>query len=169
VRTGSWLQSCGPTAAVNCLAVLGYSLQVECPGTYHPQPEEVLMDYFNDPRNSEKLKQIRDLDYTHLPMNEVPQLYPQAVMDVFCAHGEFTWIGTFAGVAGAVDEGKTVQVSLDDPGHYIAIIAYDEQTDELIINDPWPSRFHDGNGFNRRFSRNSFNRNVKPYAIIYKK
>lgn len=168
IRTNGWLYSCGPTAAVTCLAALGYSLKIECPGEYYPQPEEVLMDYFNDPKNFEKLKQIRDLDYSVIPMNEVPQLYPTAVMDVFCAHGQFDWIGTFAAIAGIVEEGKAVQICFESPGHYVAVVAYDEETDELIYDDPWPSRFPDRNGFNRRLSRAEHTDNVKPYAITYK-
>ena len=36
-----------------------------------------------------------------------------------------------------VKQGKTVQLCFKKPTHYIAVIAYDEDTDEMIYNDLW--------------------------------
>jgi len=79
-KNGNWLVSCGPTAAVSCLAAMGCDVAIRCPGEYKPQSEEVLMDYFNDPRNYETLRKIRPEtppDTYH--GNEVPQFYAAAV------------------------------------------------------------------------------------------
>jgi len=164
----SWLESCGPTAAVNCLAAMGLNVRIECPGIYKPQPEEVLMDYFNDPRNEAKLKEIRDLPES-IPENRVPQFYPQAVYDVFRQRCIFRWGPSFGGVADHVSDGRAVQLCLKKPGHYIAIIAYDDVKDELIFNDPWGGRFKDGkSGRHRRLNRTEFFDNVQNYYILYR-
>ncbi len=164
-----WLESCGPTAAVNCLAAFGYNLKIYCPGPYKPQPEEVLMDFFNDPRNYEELEKIRhDVDPVSFPGNRIPQLYPFAVKQVFNADGTFVWLSSFRKLAAYLKLGCAAQICLVEPGHFIAVVAYDNKTDEIIFNDSWPDRFADGNGFNRRLDIDEFDRNVKKFAIIYK-
>jgi len=163
----SWLETCGPTAAVNCLAAMGKNVKIECPGIYEPQPEEVLMDYFNDPRNSQKLKEIRDLP-SNIPGNRVPQFYPQAVYDVFRQRCIFRWGSNFDDVTDHILYGKAVQLCLKKPGHYIAVIAYDDKEDELIFNDPWGERFPDGKGgWHRRLTQDEFLTNMQPYYILY--
>lgn len=165
----SWLESCGPTAAVNCLAALGYNLKIYCPGSYRPQPEEILMDFFNDPRNYVELEKIRhDVDPVSFPGNRIPQYYPFAVKEVFNAIGTFAWLSEFKRVIQYLTHGYTAQLCLVDPGHYIAAVAHDPDTDEIIFNDSWPGRFEDKNGFNRRLDIDEFNRNVKKFAILYK-
>jgi len=164
----SRLESCGPTASVNCLAVLGYDLRVLCPGPYRPQPEEILMDWFQDPRNYERLAATRqDINPLQTPGNRVAQYYPPAVADVFSAHADFAWINRFALLAEYLCKGYALQICLRNPGHYIAAVAYDEETEEVIYRDPWPDRLPDHNGFNRRLGVDEYIRNVKGYAIIY--
>jgi len=163
----SWLESCGPTAAVNCLAAMGRNLRIECPGAYKPQPEEVLFDYFNDPRNLATLKEIRDLPES-IPENRVPQFYPKAVREVFGRKCEFRWGPTFGNIILHVEDGNAVQLCLKKPGHYIAVIAYDDKEKELIFNDPWGGRFKDGKGgWHRRLTQGEFLTNVQPYYILY--
>ena len=62
-----------------------------------------------------------------------------------------------------------VQLCFKNPGHFIAYVTYDEDTDETIYNDPWPDRFPDGNGFTRRMIKQEYDSNVKGFAIIYNK
>ena len=33
-----FLETCGPTAAVNCLSARGNNIEIICPGCYEPQP-----------------------------------------------------------------------------------------------------------------------------------
>lgn len=167
---GGWLESCGPTSAINCLAAMGKRIDVVCPGDYNPQPEEVLMDYFNDPRNASKLEEVRSLGdgSVTIPYNRVPQYYPLAVWDVFDVRGSFHWSPDFDRIVKKVRAGNAIQVCLKSPGHYIALVAYDLSTDELIFNDSWGDRFKDGKGgWNRRMSRDEFSSNVQPYYIVY--
>ena len=161
-----WLESCGPTSAVNCLEAMGFKVAVVCPGKFEPQPEEVLMDYFNDPRNRDKLKAIRNV--ADIPGNRVPQYYPEAVLDVFGVRAEFRWLPSYDAVCKLVSGGQAVQVCLEKPGHYIALVAYDSDTRELIYHDSWGSRFKDGaGGYARRMGVVEFTSNVKNYCIVY--
>jgi hypothetical protein len=163
-----WLVSCGPTAALCCIAAMGYDTEVRCPGTYRPQGEEVLMDFFNDPRNYGLLKRVRpDTPPDVWHGNEVPQFYPAAVQAVFGVKAEFLWGNNFDQIASFLVQGNAVQLCLVKPGHYIAAAAYDEEKGEIIYNDPWPGRFADGNGFNRRLGEAECKANVKPFFIVY--
>ncbi|MFC1238402.1 C39 family peptidase [Treponema vincentii] len=164
---GVWLVSCGPSAAVTCIAAMGFDVSIKTPGGYAPQSEEVLMDFFNDPRNYSELKAARPEtppDMWH--GNEIPQFYPVAVKSVFGVKACFEWTAPFETVIAELQAGKAVQLCLKKPGHYIAAVAYDDVSDEVIFNDPLPGRFKDGNGFNRRLKRADFS-NVKPFRIVY--
>jgi hypothetical protein len=126
------------------------------------------MDFFNDPRNYAALKAARpdtppDVWYG----NEVPQFYPVAVPAVFAVGAEFFWGNDFDKISAWLVQGKAVQMCLVKPGHYIAAVAYDDQAQEIIFNDPWPERFADGNGFNRRIGRAEVKGNTKPFCIVY--
>jgi len=162
-----WLESCGPSASVNCLDALGYDIVIECPGVFIPQSEEVLMDYFNDPNNKTKLNAIRAMDES-IPENRVPQYYPVAVQEVFNAKAAFQWGKNFDSIVTMLVEGRAVQLCLIKPGHYIAAVAYDEDTKEIIYHDSWGARFPDGKGgFARRMSKAEYDQNVKDYFIVY--
>jgi len=162
----SWLESCGPTAAINCLAARGGNLEIKTPGSYRPQPEEVLMDYFNDPRNKPALDDVRIVD-GDIPGNRVPQFYPIAVYEVFGVKAWFCWRLSFDDVAGHILEYSPVQICLKEPRHYVAVVAYDNVKKELIYNDSWPDRFPDKNGFNRRMTEEEFSSNVQSFFIVY--
>jgi hypothetical protein len=126
------------------------------------------MDYFNDPRNYDLLKRVRpDTPPDVWHGNEVPQFYPAAARAVFGIKAEFLWSNHFDKIASFLVQGNAVQLCLVNPGHYIAAVAYDEDREEIIYNDPWPGRFPDGNGFNRRMGRAECAANVKPFLIVY--
>jgi hypothetical protein len=170
-KTGAvgWLETCGPTAAVNCLAVLGYDLTIVCPGPYRPQPEEVLSDFLNDPRNYRELSKERtDISPDRMPNNRVPQYYPLAVAQVFGAQGSFIWLTMPEQLPKYLVEGRAVQICLEKPGHYLAAVAFDDEKDEIIFNDPWPDQYPDKNGFNRRIARMTLWVNQKRFAIVYR-
>jgi hypothetical protein len=163
-----WLETCGPTAAANCLAALGYDLTITCPGGWIPQPEEILEDFLNDPRNYSDMRAARpNLDPATIPGNRVPQYYPLAVSRVFKAQANYIEGHSFDALVDHLSKGMAVQLCLVNPGHYIAAVAYDSDTHEIIFRDPWPERFPDGNGFNRRMSATEYQANTKNFAIIY--
>jgi len=147
---------------------MGINTAIRCPGAYEPQSEEVLMDYFNDPRNYEALRRARpDTPPEKWHGNEVPQFYSVAVPAVFGVKAEFFFGNDFNLIAKLLQTGRAVQLCLITPGHYIAAVAYDSGKREIIYNDPWPDRFKDKNGFNRRMNELEYKGNVKPFFIVY--
>lgn len=162
-----WLESCGPTSAINCMAAMGFDLTIKCPGEYKPQPEEVLMDFMNDPRNAELLQGVRDMGDYVVPENQVPQYYPISVSHVFGVWADFKWGAQPDVLMNHLMASRAVQVCLKR-GHYIALIAYDADRDEFIYNDPWGSYYADGKGGkHRRLTRDEIAADLQPYRIVY--
>lgn len=170
IGLSSWLETCGPTAAVNCLAAVGADLNITCPGSYKPQPEEVLTDWFNNPVNYTVLKNIRDnVNPDEYMGNRVPQYYPEAIEQVFGASANFIW-GKMRDTIDYLNLECAVQVQLIKPAHYIAIVAYDNSVDEFIYNDSWPNRKGlQNNGFNERMTISEYKSNVHDFIIYYDK
>ena len=166
---GSWLETCGPTAAVNCLAALGYDLEIKCPGPYRPQPEETLADWLNDPRNYPELRLARpDWNPEAAPGNRVADYYPRAVAAVFGAKAEYVPRINLPGIRTELAAGRAVQLCLMPPGHYIAAVAWDKATDEIIYHDSWPGRRPQwgGDGFARRLLTVE-EEAVQAYVVVY--
>jgi hypothetical protein len=164
-----WLVSCGPTTMINCIAPLGYDVDFISPsGKFALQPEECVMDFFHDPRNANKLDAIRSLPDS-IAENEVPQYYPYAASMLFGATAKFEFWKGFDRISEFVAgrNGGTVQICLENPGHYLAVIDYDSSKKCLIYNDSWPGRHEDGNGFHRYMDKDEYNENVKNYVIWY--
>lgn len=158
-REANWLESCGPTAAVNCLSALGHDVRISTPGVWEPQPEEVLLDWFFDYRN----------DHFTGPYdmpNRVMSLYAPAVYSVFGVTVRVADLNLDL-LAAYLKEGGAVQLLLHEPGHYIAAVAWDEGTEEVLYWDSWPQRFPDGNGFNRRLCADEFKANAHPTGVVY--
>ena len=166
-----FLESCGSTAGVDCLAV-HYSqnewkqeMDIVCPGGYRTQPEEVLNDWFNDPRNYPILEKVRfDIGPEDMPGNRVPQYYPPAIKAVFGVKCFFIWVRTHHVLKDYFQRGYSIQLCLKSPSHYVAGVAYDMVTGEIIFNDPWPGRFADKSGFNKRMTGI---KNLMPFAVVY--
>jgi hypothetical protein len=164
----SWLETCGPTASLNCQASLGREVGIRTKGGYRPQPEDLLATYFNDPRNFDSMrKEWSGLDPEELPGNEVAQWYPLAVREVFGNSCEFVGGLGFEEAARHIREGRAIQVCLRSPGHFIALVAYDEESSEFVIKDGWASRWPDGDGFCKRLSRSDYEANVKSLSLVY--
>jgi len=175
---GGWLESCGSVALTNCMGVLGKDFVITCVGGFQPQIDEIVTGYFNDPRNYKKFLIVRpNLDPalpTSPPGNRVPQYFPLAAKEIFGVRGVYmelpSTIDLWAEVVSELVQGNPVQVCLKDPGHYIAVVAYDEDTNEIIINDSWPARFANQDGFNRRIGRKDIDsgpENWKNFIVIY--
>jgi len=174
------LEYCGPTAATMCDDSLTDAPVLpdknEYGGIWRPQKEDDLTLFFIDESNWPMFRKIRnDVIYGHkkgagqYPPNEIPQLYPYGVFHVFGLRGEFRWKNNFEDCAKELWNGNAVQLCLENPGHFIAAVAYDEVTKEIIYNDPWPERWPDGNGFNRRMGKDEFTKNMKAFYIVYYK
>ncbi len=174
-----WLESCGSTALTNCAAALGKDFTVTCPGGFQPQTDEIATGFLNDPRNYAKFLLARpNLDpslASSPPGNRVPQYFPVAAKELFGIEGVyigvFSTIDIWAAVVSELVNEHPVQLCLVNPGHYIAAVAYDEDKDEIIINDSWPGRFKDSlGGFNRRVTHTDLDSgpaNWKNFIVIY--
>ena len=157
------LETCGPTASLNCLAARGYDVGVRMPGALSAPARGPAHRLFNDPGNFSSLsKAWSGLDPAKLRGNEVAQWYPLAVREVFAKSCEFTGSLSFYEAQAHLADGRPLQVCLRKPGHFIALVANDEEKAEFILNDSWGSRWPDGDGFNKRLSRSEYEKNVNP-------
>jgi hypothetical protein len=163
--------TCGPSASVNCLAAIGADVESISPGRYRPQPEDVLALWFHDYRNWPTLAKIRsatDPAKSVYSPHEVPQYYPAAIKSVFDVDARFQWGRGFDDVIDDVETGHPVMVNLKPGsiGHFVSIVAYDDQADELIYHDSWPEGIPGHNGFAVRLNRDDF-QNTEPYKIVF--
>lgn len=158
------LVSCGPTAAVNCIRALGIDPAAKTSGGWDLQPEDALMLWFHDRRNFGKMSKIRpetSPEFTDYSPNEIPQYYPLAVKEVFKVNATFRWVADFKVLADFVAAGVPAQISIE-PGHYLALLAYDTDTKEIIYNDPLSNR-----GKHLRMDEKMYIEKAKPFAITY--
>lgn len=161
-----WLETCGPTSSVSCMAAMGHDVKCLTPGSFLPQPESVLTGWFNDPRNYKTMEEIRK---GTPPMewmgNRIPQFYPPAVKSVFGVRAEFKYLD-MDGIIIHLSKGHAVQACLVTPGHYIAILAYDKRTKDIIFNDSHITRTGLKNrGFNERIRAKDLD--IHPWTVVY--
>lgn len=153
------------------MAALGQPVKCYTVGGWEPQPKDVLALYMNDPSNKKKFLKARDnLEPGNVPGNRVPQYFPVALKDVFGIDATFEWGCSYDQIVEALKAGIGVLICLEDPGHYVAVVAVDTVTEEIIYNDPWPQnywpvRLTGTSGFNRRMTREEFESNIKPFRI----
>jgi hypothetical protein len=150
------------------LAVRGNPLDCSTSGGYRPQPEQILSDFLNDPHQFADLGRFwNGLDPNLVAGNEVAQWYPCAVQKVFGAPCSFVGAMTVEEAAKHLEAGHSIQICLASPGHFLAIVAWDQDKKEFVINDPWAGRWPDGTGWNKRLSVTEFEHNTKPVAVVY--
>ena len=161
-----WLETCGPTSAVNCLDALGWPTAIGLPGGGTVQPEDVLTLWMNDLKNAGIQDAARpDIDPADYLDNEIPQYYPVALARVFGVKANFIMPAPFALIVEAVSSGAAVMICLKKPGHFLAVVAYDDVVRALIYRDPWPARTGT-DGFNLRMSEAEFGANGQPFAVV---
>ncbi len=163
----SFLETCGPTSATNCILAKYDIADIKCPGGYNTQKEQQLADWFNDPGKYSVMRPFRkELNPALVMCNRIPQYYPPAVKEVFGIDCEFKWVKSIDEIVDIVKAGNPVQICLKDPGHYVAVVAVDLDTSDFIINDPWPGRFPDNKGFNKILFKSEWI-NVNLFIIVY--
>ena len=101
--------------------------------------------------------------------HRVPQFYELAIEEVFGVKAAFSFGINFDIVTEYLEEGKGIIICLKEPGHYIAPVAYTENT--LIYRDSWsgnkwPERHIGKSGFNRDMTREEFKSNVQPFKVV---
>lgn len=160
-----YLETCGPTAAVRCLAAVDELPEIAMPGGYVPQPEEFLTDFFTDPNNFPDFKRIDPNVNPHkTPANEKPSLYPFAIERVFGKKCLIVWRKySIAELESKLLAGHSIMVCQKDPGHFISLVDW---RSGIIFDDPWAGRWG-GDGFNRSMSAEEYENNVHPFALIF--
>lgn len=168
-----YLETCGPTSATMIVDAIGKSVNVSVPGKYKMQPEDALFLWFHDRRNYEKMARIRpetDPGTTKYWGNQIPQYYPVAIKEVFGVNAEFRWGIHENTIVSALQDSQGVLVCLKEPGHFVAVVAYNEGTGEIIYNDPWPGNYWPSelvgtSGFNRKMKSERFISNCQPFHV----
>jgi len=162
-RTSGYLETCGPTAAINILDAMGVPTGVHSPALASIQPEDFLTIWMNDPKNHPGLGIPTDT-----MVNEWAQAYPNAIKTVFGVPCRFLERQSFEWVSAMVSSGVGVMLCLKDPGHYVAAVAFDSVAAELIYRDPWPGRTKT-DGYNIQMGGKEFDENTKPLCVVFGK
>lgn len=168
-----WLESCGPTSATMLVDAIGKAVRVLTPGGWSPQPEDALFLWFNDPRNAAEQREILGSWYNAETSfgNEINELYPAAIQHVFGVRCKRVFGALdYADIKAAIDHNVGVMLCLVNPGHFIAVVGYDDSTDSVFYNDPWPGNYWPAAlkgqpGHNRRITWKELVGNAKAYKI----
>ncbi|MDD5353066.1 MAG: hypothetical protein PHS93_07905 [Candidatus Omnitrophica bacterium] len=135
-----YLETCGDSSAVNCIIAIDNDPIITCPGGYLPQSDCMLAMYHNDPNNFPRFKKLGYSPY-NIQNNRVFATYPDAVKMVFGKHCELFYYQKWQDIIDFVKYGKSVQLCLKNPGHYIAVIGATKDKElKLDCIDSWPER-----------------------------
>jgi hypothetical protein len=116
------------------------------------------------------MRKVRgDVDPATIMGNEVPQWYEAAIPAVFWVRAKFFMGLSQDDIKLALSQGRGILATLIKPGHYIAIVGHDTDTQEVIYHDPWPGnrwplRYADKPGRCRRLTVEE-QANLKPYRV----
>lgn len=171
-----FLESCGPTSASMLVFARLTEKEAEdyypkCKGSYKPQPESVLYDYFHDPVNYAELERHRPINPMHWCGNRIPQWYTPALMGVFGVKATFAWGKNYKSIARNISNNIGVMLCLKSPGHFIAVVGCNPEKKELIYNDPWPEnwwpqRLKGTSPFNRIMRLDELRDNVREFVVL---
>ena len=168
---GGYLETCGPTALSTCIHAIGKMPVFNCPGGYIQKPENVITDCLNDPYSYPYLRQIRkETDPAKWLGNRIPQFYAYACHEVFGVTALFNWSKDLDYVYHSIRDNYAIMACMRDPGHFIPIVGYDDQTGNLIYHDPWssnyyPKRLQGTPAFHRELYPSEWEANIEGYTI----
>jgi|GEM_PF-888976 len=161
-----WLETCGPTALTTVCDCAGYNIEVKTPGGFRPQEEGILADYLNHPSNYPKFKKIRpDIDFSVVQGNRYPNLFPLALMEVFAVPAVYYPTRSWEEVAADLQDKRGVVFCLKDPSHFLAGVAFDRATQEIIYHDSYRARTGT-DGFRLRMFEAEYRANVNPNVTV---
>lgn len=164
-----WLETCGTHSAINCLEAIG-KIPETISGIWLPRLPDILSLFMNDPNNAELLQEAEhDFDPSTGMGNEYSMLYPISVKSVFGVELQYDTNKDWQHWIDIVSDGHSIQFCSINPGHYRAIVAFDETTNEFIVVDPWKGNpgLKGQDWWQYRMNQEEFDSNVKSYAIIY--
>jgi len=172
-----YLETCGPTCLVICCAALiGKDVEVRYPGGYLISIEDGGMSFFHNKNNYKLFREIDNqisppkyrVDPANTMNNRVPWFYPTAAKELYGIEAEYISRNLWWEVRDYLLDGNSVQLLLEDPGHFIAAVAYDKKTDDVLYVDPWPDRVTPTDGHLTRMKHGEFVENVRPHIIVYR-
>lgn len=162
-----WLETCGPSSSVNVMDSMGTDISNKSSGGASLRPMDFLTLWMNEPQNFVSLGIAAGVTGPDQYMeNEIAAFYPAAVKACFGATAVYKEGLGWDGLVNEVQQGQGAMICLINPGHFLAVVAYDDVTQELIYNDSWPGRTGT-DGFNLRMGKSEFLSNVKSYAIVF--
>jgi len=153
------LQSCGSDAAGSCIEAVGWDLEdalaTRAPSGYSVPADDLLTEWLNNRRNYPLLRRETGIDPELEPNNRHARMLVVAARELWGIIGQHTLMLRPNVIADELGRGNAVQACLTPPGHYVAIVAYDEATGELIYNDSWSARKPEwlGDGFGKRMTQ----------------
>lgn len=156
-----YLESCGACAFCCLMEGMGYLQSKDYftfPAGTKIQMDDAVMLYLNDPARG----------YSTTMRNRAAIAYVSAAWDLYCVSAKIVEPITFDMMVDELKKGHGVQFCLDNPGHWLAGIAYDDIHREVIFMDSWGNRPGLKNGgINERLTESAFSSNVKKFMIVY--
>lgn len=159
--------ACGPTVAAMGFDISGCPMDVFTPGE---QPEDSILMVANNPKNLDKLRQVRDIDYDMYPPHEVPQIYNiigQLIYDKEVCR--FEWGLDFDIIKSNIKNQTVMMICGKFPagGHYVLVVGFDDEKRKIIYNDPYPDQWPDKNGYNREMDLEFLDNKIEKWRIDF--
>jgi len=163
-----YLENCGPSSCATILEGMGFlniNNYFRFPTGESIQMDDAISIYMNDPRHDHLFKSGDVFD------NEYIDCYITVAKNLFGVDAKRWTNNTFDSWASQLIIGNGVQAVLKNPGHYIALIAYDPKKDVIYFHDPWGARSY---GKPDLFNKGNFEvlhrsdmANFKDRSIVY--
>lgn len=161
-----FLESCGASAFCTLMEGMGF-LEVnqypKVPTGATIQMDDFVMMYLNDPNNDHIFSAGERFD------NRYASNYPVLADKLFGCASQMLDTFLWSSVCKNLQARNGVQICLKEPGHWIALIAYDEDSDHIIYHDSWGTRpgLQNGGKFERLTPLDI--PNIMNFMIIYYK
>lgn len=112
------------------------------------QPEDLVDLYFHNEDNWEHFQETRLLALCHgqshdgkYPPEQIPQYHQLALREVFGVGSDFSFNASFTHVASENARGTACILRLKNPGHFITVVKYDDNTGRIGFKDPAPVKW----------------------------
>ena len=166
-----WLETCGPHSMANAVLAVAPDpsiYDVKTPGGWVPRMPDLATLFFNGPQQIPAFqKLLPDTDFDTALENEYLALYPTACAALFGVRCQYKASHTWQDLIDAMKAGQSVQIVLTKPGHFLAVVGYDDQTNELVYIDPDDRRQPADGWWRARIGQAEHDSNVKPWVCIY--
>jgi hypothetical protein len=163
-----WLETCGNHAASNADVSrlkdpIGWEKLLK--EEYDLRMPDIMTCWANTPQNYPILKQARpNLDPHIYNASEIAQYHPFLIEYLFKHKAEFRPSLDWQGAIRLIQDGSALVKCLINPGHFIALVAFDDIKQEFIALD---SRAYIDDNWNSRYDKIDYTTNMYVFASIY--